>query len=487
MKRKKWMAFGLAIFWMLILSSGKEVSASEQESETEAEVGELEPPKEEFLFEDGDVVGFIGDSITHVEYSGISYQEFLYNYYITRYPQWELEFRNLGVGSYTAADALKLYRGEWGIYDAELEGITKAVIMFGMNEALTGTATEEYIENIQELTELLKEHGLKSEDIILAAPTPFDQTRSSNYLEDGQMYLRVDDSIREYIVKLENLADTLGTHYIDLHTPMLWVTSLLQKEDQDATLTMDDNIHPNGVGNALAGYFFLYQQGADNDVASVRILKNGDALAENAQVRGLKRKGDSYMEFSYQPQSLPLAVPLEVKEANEYIGMLEGISRETLQIEGLRPELRYTVYMNRVKIDVFTGAQLAQGVNLASYDWNPGQMAAKDIEVLNQKWHRSSAEYRSVLHRAAREESTASQEDVDAAYKEWYKTTKEQRSQMYETARSSVERACTVEIVSENCHMWMGQELWKWAVEGAALLVAVLAVGFHYKKQKKFN
>ena len=76
---------------------------------------------------------------------------------------------------------------------------------------------------------------------------------------------------------------------------------------------------------------------------------------------------------------------------------------------------------------------------------------------------------------------------MDAAYKEWYKTTKEQRSQMYETARSSVERACTVEIVSENCHMWMGQELWKWAVEGAALLVAVLAVGFHYKKQKKFN
>lgn len=193
------------------------------------------------------------------------------------------------------------------------------------------------------------------------------------------------------------------------------------------------------------------------------------------------------MEFSYQPQSLPLAVPLEVKEANEYIGMLEGISRETLQIEGLRPELRYTVYMNRVKIDVFTGAQLAQGVNLASYDWNPGQMAAKDIEVLNQKWHRSSAEYRSVLHRAAREERTASQEDVDAAYKEWYKTTKEQRSQMYETARSSVERACIVEIVSENCHMWMGQELWKWAVEGAALLAAVLAVGFHYKKQKKFN
>ena len=75
MKRKKWMAFGLAIFWMLILSSGKEVSASEQESETEAEVGELELPKEEFLFEDGDVVGFIGDSITHVEYSGVSYQE----------------------------------------------------------------------------------------------------------------------------------------------------------------------------------------------------------------------------------------------------------------------------------------------------------------------------------------------------------------------------------------------------------------------------
>ena len=55
---------------------------------------------EPFLFEDGDVVGFIGDSITHVEYTGISYQEFIYNYYMTRYPQWELEFRNLGTASY---------------------------------------------------------------------------------------------------------------------------------------------------------------------------------------------------------------------------------------------------------------------------------------------------------------------------------------------------------------------------------------------------
>ena len=36
------------------------------------------------MFEDGDVVGFIGDSITQVEYTGISYQEFIYNYYITQ-------------------------------------------------------------------------------------------------------------------------------------------------------------------------------------------------------------------------------------------------------------------------------------------------------------------------------------------------------------------------------------------------------------------
>ena len=93
-------------------------------------------------------------------------------------------------------------------------------------------------------------------------------------------------------------------------------------------------------------------------------------------------------------------------------------------MEGLNWDKTYTVHMDRVPVGEFTGAELAQGVNLASCDWNPGQVAAKDIEVLNQAWHQASAKYRAVLREATREEETATQEDVNIAYEKWAKKRK---------------------------------------------------------------
>lgn len=487
---KKWKIGFLLLICMVFYALPKEALAVGEGSNVGVGMDDLIPPEEEFLFEDGDIVGFIGDSITHVEYTDISYQEFLYNYYITRYPGRELEFRNLGTGSFTAADVLELYSGKKDIYDAELEGITKAVVMLGMNEALAGVSAKEYNSNIRALTKLLQEQGLKSEDIILVAPTPFDQTRASNYQEEGQMDQHFDDLLSEYTSSLRILAEELGTKYIDLHTPLLWATTLLQKEDGDATLTIDDSVHPSGVGNVLAGFFFLRQQGAGEQVASVRISEGGQVAAENARVKSLKQRGDRYVRFSYQPYSLPVAVPLEAKEADQYIGMLDQISREILEVEGLNWDKSYEVCMNHVKVGEFTGAELGQGVNLASCDWNPGQMAAKDVEVLNQEWHRTSAKYRAVLRETTREEKTATQEEVNAAYEKWEKNTKELRAQMYDTARTSVDRTYLVEIISEDAHVWMGQELWQWGTEGAAALLlmgGLLLVRRHRKQIKKRN
>lgn len=42
------------------------------------------------LFEDGDTVGFIGDSVTHVTYSSLSYVEMLDQYYQSAFPELSL-------------------------------------------------------------------------------------------------------------------------------------------------------------------------------------------------------------------------------------------------------------------------------------------------------------------------------------------------------------------------------------------------------------
>lgn len=441
-----------------------------------------------FLFEDGDVVGFIGDSITHVEYTGISYEEFICNYYMTRYPNWNLEFRNLGTASYTAADAVSLYGEKKGIRDAAIDGITKAVVMFGMNEALAETPVSTYIRNIRRLVELLEEKGLDSQDIILVAPTPYDQTRSSNYTEDGEKLENTDDFLTAYVPELEALAEELGTHYVDLHTPLLQVTELVQGKIADDTLTVRDNVHPNAMGNSLAGYYFLIQQGADSQVASLTLNAEGETVTENAEAQLLRKKNDRYIRLSYQADSLPMAVTYEFNEATQYFEVVDAISWENLQVEGLGDDTAYTVYMDYRAVGTYTGAQLAAGINLSNCDLNPGQLAAKEMEVLNQQWQTVSSDYRSVIRQATKGNSNLTQEDVDAAYEAWQTETEGLRTRMYEIVRKSAASSRTVELVSEGYHVWKGQEVWMWIVELIfAVCVAAAAVAGYviYRKKHK--
>lgn len=428
-----------------------------------------------FLFEDGDVVGFIGDSITHVEYTGISYQEFIYNYYITRYPDWELEFRNLGTASYMAADAVKLFGGSAQVTDPAMQGINKAVIMFGMNEALHDWSAERYIQSINQLVKQLNGWGIENQDIILVAPTPYDQTRSSNYTENGEQKEETDDLLSEYTGELKILSDELGTHYIDLHTPMLWVTDLVQDKIPDDTLTVTDNVHPNAMGSTLAGFFFLYQQGAEKQVAEVLISEDGSLSAERADVGNLKKKGERYLRFKYRPESLPMAVSYEFHEATQYFEVIDAISEEKLTVEGLRPETQYTVYMDYYPLRVCTGKELASGINLTDLDLNPGQQAAKQIEVLNQKWQMVSADYRSLVRSAVKGITEVSQQEIDAAYEQKSLEMKALRDEMYGIARKAVKKTHTVEIVSEGYQVWMERRIW---AVGALLIAVLLGSGF---------
>lgn len=469
---KKWKKITASLLCILCLFPALRVNA--------VEMGDA---KKKFLFEDGDIVGFLGDSITHVEYTGISYQEFIYNYYITRYPKWSLEFRNLGTSSYMASDAVALYRGERKVWDAELKGITKAVVMFGMNEALHEVAPETYTKNMRELVKILTDMGLEAEDIILVAPTPYDQTRSSNYADENTLYETTDDFLSQYVPRLKALAAELGTRYVDLHTPMLLVTSIVQERIPDDTLTVTDNIHPNAMGNVIAGYFFLEQQGADNEVAFVRITEEGEARTEKAQVKRVKRKGDRYIRYKYQADSLPMAVSYEFHEATQYFDIIDEISQERLQVDGLKADGAYLLYINHAMVGKYRGEDLAKGINLTDCDLNPRQETAKEIEMLNQEWQRVSADYRAQVRKAAAHE--ISQEELDAAYEGWKGKTEALLGEMYEIARNGAETTYTVEIVSEDYHVWMDHELWQWAVAAAIFLIAVGGGIFLVRRKRK--
>ena len=479
---KKWRVSIVSLLCALCLLPAGKAMASETEVNVAEQLESLMPQEDSFMFEDGDVVGFIGDSITQVNYTGISYQEFIYNYYITRHPDWDLEFRNLGTSSFTAADAVKLYSGQSGITDPAIEGINKAVIMFGMNEGLNNISADSYIQSIRQLVSLLNERGIENEHIILTAPTPYDQTRSSNYTEDGQMIEQTDDLISQYVPALKELAEELGTQYVDLHTPMLWINGIVQSRIADDTLTVTDNVHPNAMGNVFAGFFFLYQQGAGNQVASVRIGTGQEAEAENAEITRIQRRDTEYLSFFYQPGSLPIAVSYELEQAGQYFPVIDQISWENLAIDELEPEKNYRLFLDGVLAGEFTGEELGEGINLTNLDGNPGKETAETIESLNQQWHTASSDYREIVRSAY--EGKAEQEDVDTAYEQWETVTAKLRGQIYEAARTYSDKGYRVEVAAEDFPLWRGRGTWRFAVL-AAVILAAAGGGLLVRKRKR--
>ena len=232
-KQNSWKLL-LALFWACLwLSAGARAEASQ----------ETYPP-----FEDGGVVGFIGDSITHVTYRSQGYVDMLEEYYLSRFPGRDVEFRNLGADGHKITDFLKIYDS-----DPAFRGLSRAVIMLGTNEAILKIAPEEYIGNMETLVARLKEDGLAGEDILILSSPICDQNCSKNFDKNGNMRWTYEGRLLEYLELLETKTAEWGVGYLNLHTPMAELTEEIQREDASNTLTTDC-IHPNALGHRLIAF-----------------------------------------------------------------------------------------------------------------------------------------------------------------------------------------------------------------------------------------
>jgi len=86
-----------------------------------------EPPVPQF--QSGDVVALIGDSITH----GRKWHRYVYSYYLTRFPDRQVRFVNLGIAGDSAGGALR--RLDWDILPNQPN---VAAIFLGMNDVGRG-------------------------------------------------------------------------------------------------------------------------------------------------------------------------------------------------------------------------------------------------------------------------------------------------------------------------------------------------------------
>lgn len=393
------------------------------------------------LYEDGDIVGCIGDSITHATYTPLSYVEMLDQYYLSRFPEKEIEFRNLGAGGYKVGDVLNIYD-----QDPALGGINKAIIMLGTNEAILGYAPEEYIGSMEKLIERLKGDGLLGEDILILSPPICDQNCALNNW-NGRPRWTFEDKLLEYMDELEAKADEWGVHYLDFHTSMAELTAQLQKEDAGNTLTTDC-IHPNAAGQRLIAYYILRTQGAEEGPLSEIIVSGeNEILTARDEVTDFYQ-GERGMKWTWKTETLPLAATDDVLAFRGLFDAGDILYKKTLLAEGFSEDVFYNVLMGETEIGKFTGKELESGIDFSVLegDW---QDAARQVYDLQKKRHRSAVTYRNMWIEVMMQRATYTQEQIRTEYEKWRAADQRLKEEMRAVAQEAVGGVFSMAVLEE--------------------------------------
>lgn len=393
------------------------------------------------FYEDGDVVGVIGDSITHVQYGPVSYIEALYHYYLCQFPQRRIEFRNLGTANSKASDILNIYD-----QDPAFCGLNKAIIMLGMNEAMLKIPVEEYIQGMEEIVNRLKADGLDGADILVLAPTPYDDTCALNYDRKGNPYRLIDHSLAEFTEHLAQKSVDWGVQYIDLHTPMVELSQKIQKDNPKNTLTRGDCIHPNITGQMLIAYYILAAQGATELEAETYAVKGEEVHAARGEATDLYwgERGVCWMQ---RQKSLPAALTGEFREYIDFFAPAVNLYQEQLRVEGFPEDNVYSVYMGEAELGSFSGKELEDGVNLALLETHPLQEAARRLDDISRTLHQKVMDYRGMWIGVATGETEYAEEEFKEAYERWRRDDTKLRDEMYALARESIGETFQMAVV----------------------------------------
>jgi hypothetical protein len=135
----------------------------------------------------------------------------------------------------------------------------------------------------------------------------------------------------------------------------------------------------------MASEYIKTLYGGDGLVASVEIdAASGGASAVNARVGNVSARGDA-VSYLYAPAALPMPVDASYQTADgryANVDFTEKMNREIIKISNLASG-SYTVTFGQTVVGTFTDAELAQGVNIAALNTNPGQIQAQGVLDLN--------------------------------------------------------------------------------------------------------
>ncbi len=337
------------------------------------------------------IVAFMGDSITHLN---PSYTKWIEYYYRIKYPTKDIKFVSKGISGDSAGGNLS--RFDWDIYSGAGTGTpTEACLMIGMNDVNRSlypdgseenkqTAIDNCLANIEAIADECAEKGIK---LTLITPTLYDEADYTSVACNTGVNAGL-GKIAERVIKLANEKNLA---YIDFYGYINSFNSALRSDSEFAKSTLfnlhADRIHATPAGTFAEGFIFIDQQINDSVIASVDIdASELDVVTESATVTDIANE-NGILSYTYLPASLPMYMTDEYTLCNDTYGIpvTDSINREIIKVSGLE-DGNYKIMFDDAEIGIYTAAQLAEGVNIATAATNPGYVKSQEVyDLVSQK------------------------------------------------------------------------------------------------------
>lgn len=338
------------------------------------------------VFQNGDRVCFLGDSITH----GGMYHNYINVYYATRFPDRDIKIFSAGISGGSASWAMS-----WIDEDVIAKKPNKIAIMFGMNDVGRGNYTanptaaqrkgqerafQNYKSNMAILLAALKKGTTAS--YIFITPSPFDQTgvNDKNNNQPG-----CNDGLGRCAGFVKELAAENNGLLVDFHAPMTALNVKEQKKDPQYTLIGADRVHPKGPGHTMMAYLFLKAQGAPALVSNLELdAQNAKVIkCENASVSNLKKEKDA-IAFDLLEKALPYPVLPDARPILDLIPFTKDLNQETFSIKNLGKDSAELV-IDGISIGKFSKEEFEKGINLALNEKTPQYQQAMQVGKLGEQ------------------------------------------------------------------------------------------------------
>lgn len=360
------------------------------------------------------VVGLTGASTVQAGW----YTAFLYQYYATRYPDKKIVLLNKGSAGCTAWDIYK--RLNWDIFNEDdplgYGACDEIAIMVGANDISYGMYTDgkmaedeyeayyngkdKYRNNPERLNNYLPDMTRKVDECFNTYKRVVDWCKKNNKrvtFTPMTLYDESDafESTLSYGVcygsnhalgmlsdRLEAYAEEEGIPFVDTWGLSNEYTNKIRENYPDVTtvITGTDGLHHSSRGGYLIGYIIANEQEKDDTVASVTIDVNAKTSeTETATVSNLSVSANK-VSYTYLPQALPMYAKAPGYEFAEKYGVdiTNTMNKEIIKVAGLEAG-NYTIKMDGKAVAEVTADDLAEGVNIATSENNPGQIQSKAL------------------------------------------------------------------------------------------------------------